>query len=114
MTEVLLRVLVVAFMAAAVVAVAVIMRKMMRAPSLTMLFAPKTQKRIDVIEQTPIDAKRRLVLIRRDGVEHLLMIGGPVDVIIESGIGADPARTDQKPRASTPQTTLPPIGVAAE
>jgi hypothetical protein len=114
MTEVLLRVLVVAFLAAALVAVAVIMRKMMRGPGLTTLFAPKSQKRIEVIEQAPIDTKRRLVLIRRDGVEHLLMIGGPVDIVIESGIGAEPARGELKPRAPTPQITLPPIGVAAE
>jgi flagellar biogenesis protein FliO len=114
MTEVLPRVLVVAFLATALVAVAIIMRKVMRGPGLTTLFAPKSQKRIDVIEQTPIDAKRRLVLVRRDGVEHLLMIGGPVDIVIEGGIGAEAVRGEPKPRASTPQTTLPPIGIAAE
>ena len=31
---------------------------------------------------------RRLVLIRRDNVEHLIMIGGPQDVVVESGITA--------------------------
>lgn len=114
MSEVLLRVLVVAFLAAAVVAVAVIVRKMMRAPRLTTLFAPKLAKRIEVIEETPIDAKRRLVLIRRDGVEHLVMIGGPVDIVIEGGIGAEPSAHGLKPRPSVSQTTSPPIGFAAE
>jgi hypothetical protein len=49
------------------------------------LFAPK-QRRLGLIESTAIDNRRRLLLIRRDNVEHLIMTGGPVDVVIESGI----------------------------
>lgn len=48
-------------------------------------------KRIGVIEAAAIDAKRRLVLIRRDDVEHLLMTGPAGDVVIEAGIRPDPA-----------------------
>ena len=51
-------------------------------------FGPKPEKRLDVVEQWSLDARRRLVLIRRDDVEHLIMTGGPVDVVIETGIGA--------------------------
>jgi len=54
------------------------------------LFGPKPEKRLDVVDQTSIDARRRLVLIRRDNVEHLIMTGGPVDVVIETGIGERP------------------------
>ena len=43
-------------------------------------------KRTGVIEQTSVDRRRKLVLIRRDGTEHLIMTGGPVDVVIETGI----------------------------
>ena len=50
------------------------------------LFRPKPEPRLGVIEQASVDARRRLVLIRRDGVEHLIMTGGPVDVVIETGI----------------------------
>lgn len=53
------------------------------------LFPPRPERRLDVVEQASIDGKRRLILIRRDGVEHLIMTGGPVDVVIETGIGAD-------------------------
>lgn len=49
-------------------------------------FAPKPEKRLDVVDQASVDGRRRLVLIRRDGVEHLIMTGGPVDVVIETGI----------------------------
>lgn len=56
-------------------------------------FGPKPEKRLDVVEQWSLDARRRLVLIRRDDVEHLIMTGGPVDVVIETGIGEQPRRT---------------------
>jgi len=44
------------------------------------------QPRLAVIDAAAIDGRRRLVLIRRDNVEHLLMIGGPSDVVIEQNI----------------------------
>ena len=44
------------------------------------------QPRLAVIDAASVDARRRLVLIRRDNVEHLLMIGGPTDVVIEPNI----------------------------
>jgi len=50
------------------------------------LFGPRPDPRIDVTEQANIDGRRRLLLIRRDDVEHLIMTGGPVDVVIETGI----------------------------
>jgi flagellar protein FliO/FliZ len=45
-------------------------------------------QRIAVSEYYDIDKLRRLVLVRRDGVEHLLLIGPNQDLLIESGIGA--------------------------
>jgi flagellar protein FliO/FliZ len=44
------------------------------------------QPRLAVIDAANIDGRRRLVLIRRDNIEHLLMIGGPTDIVIEPGI----------------------------
>jgi flagellar protein FliO/FliZ len=44
------------------------------------------QPRLAVIDAATVDGRRRLVLIRRDNVEHLLMIGGPTDVVIEPHI----------------------------
>ncbi len=49
-------------------------------------FGPKAEPRIDISEQASVDGRRRLLLIRRDDVEHLIMTGGPVDVVIETGI----------------------------
>lgn len=54
------------------------------------------QPRLAVIDAAPVDGRRRLVLIRRDNIEHLLMIGGPTDVVVEQNIvraaGRDAAR----------------------
>src|SRR5260370_23860261 len=44
------------------------------------------QPRLAVIDAATVDGRRRLGLIRRDNVEHLLMIGGPTDVVIETHI----------------------------
>jgi hypothetical protein len=44
------------------------------------------QPRLAVIDAATIDGRRRLVLIRRDNVEHLLLIGGPTDVVVEPNI----------------------------
>jgi flagellar biogenesis protein FliO len=44
------------------------------------------QQRLAVLDSAVVDARRRLVLIRRDNVEHLLLIGGPTDVVVEPNI----------------------------
>ncbi len=43
------------------------------------------QPRLSIVEATNMDGRRKLVIIRRDHVEHLIMIGGPNDVLIETG-----------------------------
>ena len=48
------------------------------------------ERRLSLVEVTPLDARRRLVLVRRDGVEHLLLLGSERDLVIESGIAAMP------------------------
>jgi len=42
--------------------------------------------RLGIVEAAVVDKRRRLVLIRRDAVEHLVMIGGPQDVVVENNI----------------------------
>ncbi len=45
--------------------------------------------RLSVRDAAAVDRTRRLVLVRRDNVEHLLMIGGPTDLVIETNIKLD-------------------------
>src|SRR5438046_1162230 len=57
------------------------------------------QPRLAVIDAAAVDGRRRLVLIRRDNVEHLVMIGGPSDVVVEPNIvRAMPNREQMAPR----------------
>lgn len=48
--------------------------------------ARNRQPRLAVIDSANVDGRRKLVIIRRDNIEHLLMIGGPTDVVVETNI----------------------------
>src|SRR6476659_9676423 len=54
------------------------------------------QPRLAVIDQAQVDNRRKLVIIRRDNVEHLLMIGGPSDVVVETNIVRAAAATSRE------------------
>ncbi|MBD9372571.1 flagellar biosynthetic protein FliO [Rhizobium sp. ARZ01] len=57
------------------------------------------QPRLSVLDAAAVDTRRRLVLVRRDDVEHLLMIGGPTDIVIESRIiTASPGDLAEQPQ----------------
>src|SRR6187551_2556496 len=74
--------------------------------------------RLAVIDAAAVDGRRRLVLVRRDNIEHLLMIGGPTDIVVEPNIvrampgreqmaqrpavGAEPPRIAPLPDAGWP------------
>lgn len=49
------------------------------------------QPRLGIVDIYEMDAQRRLILLRRDGVEHLLLVGGPNDLVIEQRIERAPA-----------------------
>lgn len=51
------------------------------------------QPRLAVLDALPLDQRRRLILVRRDNVEHLILIGGPSDVVVEPGIQRAPQQT---------------------
>ncbi|MGN6460594.1 MAG: flagellar biosynthetic protein FliO [Pseudolabrys sp.] len=64
------------------------------------------QPRLAVIDAAPVDGRRRLLLIRRDNVEHLLMIGGPTDVVVEQNLVRATARdTAREPMLRTAPET---------
>lgn len=70
-------------------------------------------QRLGITEFHVMDNTRRLVLVRRDDVEHLLLIGGGQDLVIESRIGsgyyagAEPVRPATAV-ATAPATAAPP------
>ena len=66
--------------------------------------APRNRApRLAVIDTVPVDQRRKLVLVRRDNVEHLLLIGGPTDVVVEPAI----RRTAQRPQAGQAAAARP-------
>ncbi|MDE1148111.1 MAG: flagellar biosynthetic protein FliO [Azospirillaceae bacterium] len=46
----------------------------------------RSERRLGVVEAMALDPRRRLVLIRRDGAEHLLLLGGTQDLHLEGPI----------------------------
>src|SRR3954452_22220091 len=44
------------------------------------------QPRLGIVDVYDLDRQRQLILLQRDNVEHLLLIGGPNDVVIETNI----------------------------
>lgn len=66
-------------------------------------------RRLAVVDTLSLDQKRQLVIIRRDDVEHLILTGGPHDVVIETGI-AVPETPQPQAQASSrrPLPVVPP------
>ncbi|MCJ2128655.1 hypothetical protein [Methylobacterium sp. E-045] len=90
------------------------------------------QPRLGIVDIYELDRQRQLILLRRDNVEHLLLVGGPNDVIVERnihrGAGArlpldeaarveslleepvfEPARPADPPAPAAPPVMQPPI-----
>ena len=67
-------------------------------------------RRVGVIESVQLDGKRSIILVRRDNIEHLVLVGGRTDVVIEPNIMRRPV---PKPaHRPAPETRgLPPPGV---
>jgi flagellar protein FliO/FliZ len=51
---------------------------------------PAAGRRLAIVESLPLDARHRLVLVRRDDREHLLLLGA-AETVVESGIPPLPA-----------------------
>jgi hypothetical protein len=65
--------------------------------------AAHMQGRLEVLDSTVIDAERRLLLVRCDRVEHLIMVGGPNgDLVVENDV-----RKVRQPGAQTKAAVEP-------
>ena len=60
------------------------------------------QPRLGLVDAFSLDGQRQLVLVRRDNVEHLVMIGGPNDVVIESQINRELAHAREGNHVGAP------------
>ncbi len=69
--------------------------------------------RLSVVEVKVLDSRRKLVLLRRDGCEHLVLLGPHQDLLLESAIqaqrdAASPARAAVL-QAETPAGKIPEV-----
>ena len=69
--------------------------------------------RLSVVEVRVLDSRRKLVLLRRDGCERLVLLGPNQDLLLESAIqaprdAASPARA-AVPQAETPAGKMPEV-----
>jgi len=55
---------------------------------------PGKARRLSVVEVATLDSRRKLVLVRRDATEHLLLLGPGHDIVVENGIAKSPAGSD--------------------
>lgn len=69
-------------------------------------------QRLGITGAFNVDRKgRKLVIVRRDNVEHLILIGGPNDVLVESSIVRAQATRPQPVRGETAETFEIPVAV---
>jgi hypothetical protein len=59
-------------------------------------------RRLAVVDSLALDTKRQLLIVRRDNVEHLILTGGPQDVVVETGIAVEEAPAAQPTRRPIP------------
>jgi flagellar protein FliO/FliZ len=52
-------------------------------------FFTQRSRRLGFVERAALEGGRKLLLVRRDGVEHLILVGGPIDLVVETGIRCD-------------------------
>ncbi len=52
------------------------------------------ERRLSIVEVMALDSRRKLVLLRRDTTEHLVLLGPAQDVVVEGGIAAPETDTN--------------------
>lgn len=66
-------------------------------------------RRLTIVDNLQVDPRRQLLIVRRDNVEHLILTGGPQDVVIESGIPVEhpPLAARRPPEQPAPPPPSP-------
>ena len=62
----------------------------------------KGSRRLDVVDVFDLDRERQLVIVRRDNTEHLLLIGGPNDLLVEGDFSPSEALAAKPVKESRP------------
>ncbi len=92
------------FVIVLIIATLVIAKRFGLLPSAGARFGRGREMRLSISEVMTLDGRRKLVLVKRDGVEHLLLVGGGQDVVIEAGISRNTAQKSPKNSTVTSRT----------
>ena len=100
----------------AAIALAILIVGMVIFKTLSQSVRGRKGQRLGISEYHEIDKTRRLVLVRRDDTEHLILIGGAHDIVVESGISLNSGMDDlrEAPRPPIPIRAAPRPPVFAE
>ena len=84
-------------------------------PSVGAIYQHRAGCELAVLGHASVDESRQLIIVRRDNVEHLLMIGGWTDVVVEANVvrAASTAREAMLPRAPSVQSAAAETAAAA-
>lgn len=55
---------------------------------------PPARRRLKLVEVLPLDPKRRLLLVQCDDRQHLLLIGGITDLVVDHNVARPPGGGD--------------------
>lgn len=60
-------------------------------------FVGSKKKRLRLVETLALDAQRRLLIVRRDDKEHLIILGRNGETLVETGFAAEDAPAEEEP-----------------
>lgn len=56
---------------------------------------PADKRRLKVVEVLQLDMRRKAILLRRDDTEHLVILGGASETVVETNIRADAPKASE-------------------
>ncbi|MFQ5346474.1 MAG: hypothetical protein ACE5ED_01355 [Rhodothalassiaceae bacterium] len=93
-------VLALAFVLGLIGALAWLVRRAGLFPGVAAAMGRKGPRRLEIRETLGIDSRHRLILVARDGVEHLILIGPAGDRVVESDIAPGPPAGARAPESA--------------
>ena len=72
-----------------------------------------SKKRLEIVESLTLDTKRRMVIVRRDNQEHLILLGTDSETIVETAIER-PAQLPVEVTAAEAAVSTPPAAKPSE
>jgi len=66
-----------------------------------------SKKRLEIVESLTLDTKRRMVIVRRDNQEHLILLGTEAETVVETAFERPAQLPVEVQAVQTPATSAP-------